>query len=562
MFTKIYSRAQGVSRLWPDMSRPYNQVFAVAVATAAALFIRLHHLSAPLNSQEVYTWDFSHQSFGFIFGRLVNIETNPPFYYLLMKIVMFLGGESERLLRLPSVAAGTIAIPLIYILGRLGGIPRSGVMGAFLLALNAVAIFYSREARTYALLQDVCLIAAIGAVLVIRSYWSRGGVVVEPARYERLGWILFSCACVGGFYLHYTFLFEICALECAIAAGLFQAWLSGNGRVGRVVLRRWAASCAFILLLTAWGVYLMLSLKASDNIGYLKTPSLGNAIHTLVRVDGFRDLSKFEPLPSLIFFAIAGAGFLRGWRRSNAVLVSGALFALFPLILFAVSQHRPIYEERTLAAPTFAACLLTGYGALSLGTWLLSHARAETFHRLAGGGRNWAWSHLVPAAPYAAILLVALASASNSARGRAIDEPYDKATRFLAKVMREGDVAAGTDGIIYYRRKLGANFSYFKLAEGQTAESLVTYASHPVQSRDVLALTSSEHSVYVVLRDKIGLTIAGRTYPSYSNYVLQILRHREPPVASFAGLSVYRLPGQGPDDDDSDGESMSRARAR
>src|SRR3977135_4290694 len=111
MFTKIYSRAQGVSRLWPDMSRPYNQVFAVAIATAAALFIRLHHLSAPLNSQEVYTWDFSHQSFGFIFGRLVNIETNPPFYYLLIKIVMFLGGESERLLRLPSRVARTIANP-------------------------------------------------------------------------------------------------------------------------------------------------------------------------------------------------------------------------------------------------------------------------------------------------------------------------------------------------------------------------------------------------------------------------------------------------------------------
>jgi hypothetical protein len=158
----------------------------------------------------------------------------------------------------------------------------------------------------------------------------------------------------------------------------------------------------------------------------------------------------------------------------------------------------------------------------------------------------------LPAAPYAALLLVALVSASNSARGRAIDEPYDEAARFLAKVMRAGDVAAGTDGIIYYRRKLGATFPYFKLAEGRTAESLVTYASQPVQSRDVLTLTCSEHSVYVVLRDKIGLIIAGRRYP-YAEYVLQILRHREPPIASFAGLSVYRLPGQGIDDD-SDGD--------
>jgi len=42
---------------------------------------RLYGLGArPLFGPEVYTWDFAHQTVPFIFGRLSEIETNPPFY--------------------------------------------------------------------------------------------------------------------------------------------------------------------------------------------------------------------------------------------------------------------------------------------------------------------------------------------------------------------------------------------------------------------------------------------------------------------------------------------------
>jgi hypothetical protein len=550
MFTKVYPLGEPARRLWPDMWLARNQVVGVALATALGLFFRLHNLAGrPLNSQEIYTWDFSHQSVAFIFSRLSDIETNPPFYYLLMKMVM-LFGDSEPLLRLPSIAAGTLAIPLIYLLGRVGGVPKSGVMAAFLVSLNSIAINYSQTARTYALLQDVSLIAAIGAVLVIRSYWNRGKAVAEPARYEMLGWILFSAGCVAGFYLHYTFLFGICALECAIAAGLAQAWLSGAGRIDRTLLWRWTASCLIMLLLTAWGLKLALSLRTSDNIGYIKIPSLLDAIHILVKVDGYRDLSRFEPVPSLILFAVAIVGLLRGWRRSNAILVCGTLFGLYPMLLFAASQQRPIFEERTLVAPNFAACLLAGYGALSIGRWLLMMVRSNLVRRILRRSPTRIWSRLVPAAPFAAILLVAFVSAANSARGPEIVEPYDQATKFLASVMKPGDVAAGTDGIIYYRRRLNANFPYFKLAEGNTAEAQVTYASPAVGSREVPNLTSDDHSVYLVLRDKIGLRIEDRRYSSYTNYVLNALGHREPPLALFAGLSIYRLPGRKIDADD------------
>src|SRR5438876_473492 len=170
MFSQVNVRGRGPGRLAPEFIASVWPSAAVGVATLAGLGIRLYRLTAePLTSQEIYTWDFAHQSVAFILGPLSHIETNPPFYYLLMKLVMQFG-ESESLIRLPSVIAGTLAIPLIYVLARLGGAARSGVVGAWLLSLSAIAISYSRDGRAYALLQDACLLAAIGAVIIIGEY--------------------------------------------------------------------------------------------------------------------------------------------------------------------------------------------------------------------------------------------------------------------------------------------------------------------------------------------------------------------------------------------------------
>src|SRR5262249_35461972 len=206
---------------------------------------------------------------------------------------------------------------------------------------------------------------------------------------------------------------------------------------------------------------------------------------TLVKIDGYRDLSKFEPSFSLIFFAVAGMGLLRGWRRSNAILVSGALFALYPAVLFTVSQARPLFEERSLAAPTFAACLLAGYGALSIGKWLVGVVRSRRVRRFLGSGGAPRWPRLLASAPFAAIMLVAMVTASNSARGRMVDEPYDQAARFLAAVMKPGDVAAGTDRIIYFRLKYRGTFPFFTLVEGRTAQAHVTHARPDVRNARV-----------------------------------------------------------------------------
>jgi hypothetical protein len=138
----------------------------------------------------------------------------------------------------------------------------------------------------------------------------------------------------------------------------------------------------------------------------------------------------------------------------------------------------------------------------------------------------------------------AMMSAVNSVRGGPVWEPYDRVSRYLASVVKPGDAAAGTDGIIYYRRRINAVFPYFKLVEGNSSEALVTYGSPTADSNNLTKLVRSDHSIYLVLRDSIGLVVDGRLHASYAGYVLDKLGHRRPPVASFGALSVYLLPGK------------------
>jgi hypothetical protein len=69
-------------------------------------------------------------------------------------------------------------------------------------------------------------------------------------------------------------------------------------------------------------------------------------------------------------------------------------------------------------------------------------------------------------------------------------------------------------------------------------------SSSPVEPRDIARLTCAGRSINLVLRENIGLTVGGHVYSSYSDYVLNQLGYREPPIASFARLSVHRLPGK------------------
>jgi 4-amino-4-deoxy-L-arabinose transferase-like glycosyltransferase len=87
-------------------------------------------------------------------------DPHPPGYYLILKTWQ-VGGESEFWLRLPSLLAAILAVPLTYRLGRESFGHRTGWLAALLLALHPLQSWYAGEVRMYAMAQVLSLLLVL-----------------------------------------------------------------------------------------------------------------------------------------------------------------------------------------------------------------------------------------------------------------------------------------------------------------------------------------------------------------------------------------------------------------
>ena len=126
----------------------------LAVAAALRLY-RLDEMS--LWVDEYYSLIIAQHSLAEIpAAALRDAAFQPPFYFWLLHLVIGAFGDSETALRLLSAVAGAVTAPLaVLLIQALGESPRVAALCGGLFALNPLHLWYSQEARPYALL--VCL---------------------------------------------------------------------------------------------------------------------------------------------------------------------------------------------------------------------------------------------------------------------------------------------------------------------------------------------------------------------------------------------------------------------
>jgi len=118
-----------------------------------ALALRLHRLAAPSPwVDEIASWTFARLAWSDLLGPVAHVETNPPGYYALLKLVIGAAGPGEAVMRLPSAIAGALAVVPVALVGRRTGGPLAGLFAGGLVAVSAMQIHHSQEARGYALL--------------------------------------------------------------------------------------------------------------------------------------------------------------------------------------------------------------------------------------------------------------------------------------------------------------------------------------------------------------------------------------------------------------------------
>jgi hypothetical protein len=149
--------------------------WALAGLTALAAVLRFSTLDLQSFWQDetVTVW-LVRLDFGSLLSTIPDTESTPPVYYALAWLWTNVLGTGEVGIRSLSALLGTATVPVAYLAGRDLVSPRLGLVTAALVAVNPLLIWYSQEARSYALL---ALLGALSFLFFVRALDHRRNVV-------------------------------------------------------------------------------------------------------------------------------------------------------------------------------------------------------------------------------------------------------------------------------------------------------------------------------------------------------------------------------------------------
>jgi mannosyltransferase len=320
--------------------------------------LRLYHLSyQSLWRDEVDAITFAGDSLPALFADLWQAGFNGPLYHILLHGWIVIAGASEFSVRFLSSLCGTLAIPLVFLLGRRLIGPSPGILAALLVAASPYLVWYSQEAKMYALLVTLVLLA-------LYSYH-------RALHGEGRRWWIGAVACTSlTFYTHI-----LGALVVPVEALWFLVgWRSHKGQ-----WRGWLAMMAAITLpylpLALWQFRLF---TLSFRTGHPFVP-LNQLLLTLLVGWGYGPIgtTSIPLLAFFVFYLLAGAVLRHGRQAPGAEIASPAPYlrpwpaGVIPLLLhlavpvaslYLISLRVPLFTDRYLiwVAPAFYLLLARG----------------------------------------------------------------------------------------------------------------------------------------------------------------------------------------------------------
>lgn len=170
---------------------PLHPAAFLALAIVLALALRLPGQTRSLEHDEVYTRVIFASRPSLAILTSYDLPNNHILHTLCVRAAIALFGDSERVVRLPALLAGMLAIPAVYgFARRLAASDAAGAVAAFLLAVSSVHVGFSQQARGYTLLTLLCLLYAWSLRVAVEQ-WRAGA---EPPDREWLPWALAAVA--------------------------------------------------------------------------------------------------------------------------------------------------------------------------------------------------------------------------------------------------------------------------------------------------------------------------------------------------------------------------------
>jgi mannosyltransferase len=170
---------------------------------------------------EVVTAQLVREPFGHMLSTIPNSESTPYLYYALLWIWAQVFGHGEAALRSLSAVAGVGTVAAVWAGARVLVSQRAGLAAGALAALNPFLVWYSQEARAYALLACLCAV----------SFWLFARALRGPTGRALAAWAVASALALA---THYFAAFVVVpeAIALAVLAGRTRSWALACGGVG------------------------------------------------------------------------------------------------------------------------------------------------------------------------------------------------------------------------------------------------------------------------------------------------------------------------------------------
>ena len=353
---------RGTSEDWPTLELApaatrtrvrAGQLALLAGLTALAAIVRLDATRGIWVDEAIGIRE-AHLPFERMLDVLRTTDFHPPLSFVPLWSSVHYLGDGELAVRLPSIIAGSLLVPMLFVAGRELYDARTGLVAAAFGAIAPLLVWYSQEARMYALVMLLAVVAVWAQARVLR----RGDVT---------GWSLYTVAAALMLWTHYFTALQVLVQQLAF---LVVAW--HRARRGLESARLLLAYFGSLLVLAVAALPLLtfareqvdrpgpegfdilepfpaqVSLAPSQADGLSIYRLFANAVWAIW---GYHSGAVMSKLGALWPFAMLLALVLLGRRRSPPTVLLAAVGFIPPLLLAAMSFVQPeVFEVRYFAA--------------------------------------------------------------------------------------------------------------------------------------------------------------------------------------------------------------------
>jgi Dolichyl-phosphate-mannose-protein mannosyltransferase len=296
----------------PRAWSPTRALIVVGAAAVLGLVLRLL-LVRGIWVDEAISVHQAHMSLSGMLHDLRATDNHPPAYFLILWATVRVLGSGELAVHVPTIIAGTLLIPAVYVTGRELFDRRTGLLAAAFTAVAPLLVWYSQEARPYAFFMLFATLAVWAQVRVLRDGRIRF-------------WVAYGALTIALVYTHYFSVIPIAIQQVAFGAAIWHR-ARHNQPVKDLITRYWVTWVAIAVAVAPLAGYVH-DQFANDILTGQGTgaPSAG-ATSTGVSQTGHPDI--YALLANFVWA-------LWGYHANSTMLAIGALWPVLMLLALAL----------------------------------------------------------------------------------------------------------------------------------------------------------------------------------------------------------------------------------